>query len=100
MKAAQISAKLKRPRAKRISSKSRGRKIIVDFPADLYLATEKAMARLSIDRSKLIRAAVAAYLAKLHQEDLERQLAEGYLANAQQAREIAQEFEPIDLESE
>jgi metal-responsive CopG/Arc/MetJ family transcriptional regulator len=98
MRAAQTSAKVKRPRAKGTSSKSSGRKIIVAFPADLYLAMEKATARLSINRSRLIRAAVGEYLAKLQQQDLERQLAEGYIANAEQAKELAQEFEHIDLE--
>jgi len=68
------------------------RKIIVEFPAALYTATERATVELSTNRSSLIRSAVAEYLARLQRQKLERDLAEGYTANATQAAQLAEEF--------
>jgi metal-responsive CopG/Arc/MetJ family transcriptional regulator len=68
------------------------RKIIVEFPAALYAATERATAELSTNRSVLVRSAVAEYLARLRREKLDHELAEGYQANAAQARRMAEEF--------
>jgi metal-responsive CopG/Arc/MetJ family transcriptional regulator len=68
------------------------RKIIVEFPAALYTATERATVELSTNRSALIRSAVAEYLARLQRQKLERELAEGYQANATQATQLAEDF--------
>jgi metal-responsive CopG/Arc/MetJ family transcriptional regulator len=98
MRLKRTAANSKRRRITKASIARGGRKIIVDFPSDLYLATEKATSQLSINRSTLIRSAVREYLEKLHREELEKQLAEGYIANAAQARETAQAFEQVDSE--
>ena len=80
----------RRTRRKRVAAASR--KIIVEFPASLYIETERATQEFSTNRSALIRSAVAEYLARLRREKLERELAEGYQANASQARRMAEEF--------
>ncbi len=98
MRPRQSPATSKSGRLKTIRTTRFGRKVIVDFPADLYAATEKATTQLSINRSILIRAAVREYLEKLNREELEKQLAEGYIANAPQAREMAEAFEHVDAD--
>ena len=75
-----------------------GRKVIVELPASLYAETEKATAQLSINRSTLIRSALQEYLDKWRREELENELAEGYIANASQARETAEAFSHVDSE--
>jgi len=75
-----------------------GRKVIVELPASLYAETEKATAQLSINRSTLIRSALQEYLDKWRKVELESELAEGYIANASQARQTAEAFSQIDSE--
>jgi metal-responsive CopG/Arc/MetJ family transcriptional regulator len=75
-----------------------GRKIIVEFPQSLYIETEKATSELSMSRSALIRSAVREYLDKRRIQELEKELADGYLANASQARETAEAFANVDSE--
>jgi len=58
----------------------------------------KAADTLSMNRSALIRTAVEDYLRKLRQAALEEELAEGYLANAEQAQKSAQDFRYVDSE--
>jgi len=98
MRTRQSPAKSKTGRFKRTNTIRASRKVIVDFPADLYAATEKATGQLSINRSTLIRSAVGEYLEKLQREELEKQLAEGYIANARQARETAEAFRHVNAE--
>ncbi|MFZ0888832.1 MAG: hypothetical protein WA005_10295 [Candidatus Binataceae bacterium] len=87
-----------RTKARRIAATRAGRKVIVEFPATLYTEIEKAMTELSMNRSALIRSAVREYLDKRHREELEKELAEGYVANASQARETAEAFSHVDSE--
>ncbi len=75
-----------------------GHKVIVEFSAALYAETERATAQLSVSRSSLIRAAVEEYLDKRRREELDKELAEGYIANASQARETAEAFSHVDSE--
>jgi metal-responsive CopG/Arc/MetJ family transcriptional regulator len=70
----------------------------VEFPAALYAETERAIKQLSINRSTLIRSAVQEFLEKWHRRELEKELAEGYVANARQARAVAQDFSHVDSE--
>ncbi len=98
MRSRQSPATSKSARFKKIGSMRAGRKVIVDFPNDLYVATENATAQLSINRSTLIRSAVREFLERLHRDELEKQLAQGYIANASQARETAEAFERVDLD--
>ena len=74
------------------------RKVIVEFPSALYLEMEKITRAQSLSRSTLIRSAVENYLQKLEREKLEKELAEGYLANAAQARGAAEDFRHVDAE--
>jgi metal-responsive CopG/Arc/MetJ family transcriptional regulator len=75
-----------------------GRKVIVELPAALYARTEKATSQLSVNRSALIRSALQEYLDKWQRQQLESDLAEGYIANAAQAREVAEDFSYVDSE--
>lgn len=75
-----------------------GHKVIVEFPATLYTETERATTQLSVSRSTLIRSAVQEYLDRWRREELDEQLAEGYVANASQAREAAEAFSHVDSE--
>jgi metal-responsive CopG/Arc/MetJ family transcriptional regulator len=93
-----MKAQKSRIKIKRIAATRAGRKIIVEFPATLYTETEKATTELSINRSTLIRCAVREYLDKLRREELDKELAEGYVANASQARETAEAFSHVDSE--
>ena len=95
-----MKARQRRARARETTAAARrgGRKVIVEFSASLYAETERATVQLSINRSALIRSAVQEFLDKWHREELEKQMAEGYLANARQARETAQAFSHVDSE--
>jgi metal-responsive CopG/Arc/MetJ family transcriptional regulator len=85
-------------KAQRIAATRAGRKVIAEFPATLYAETEMATTDLSINRSTLIRSAVREYLDKWRREELDKELAEGYVANASQARETAEAFSHVDSE--
>jgi len=87
-----------RAKAAKAAARAASRKVIVEFPASLYAETERATQQLSINRSTLIRSAVREFLDKWRREELEKQLAEGYVANARQARETAQAFSRVDSE--
>ena len=95
-----MKARQSRTRAKaaRPAAGRAGRKVIVEFPAALYAETERATEQLSINRSTLIRSAVQEFLDKWHREELEKELAEGYVANAREARETAEAFSHVDSE--
>jgi metal-responsive CopG/Arc/MetJ family transcriptional regulator len=75
-----------------------GRKVIVELTVALYERTEKATSQLSVNRSTLIRSALQEYLDKWQRQQLESDLAEGYIANAAQAREVAEAFSYVDSE--
>lgn len=83
-------------KARKAFSRRGGRKVIVELSAALYAETEEATAQLSINRSALIRSALQEYLDKRRREELEKELAEGYIANASQARETAEAFAYVD----
>jgi metal-responsive CopG/Arc/MetJ family transcriptional regulator len=68
------------------------KKVVIDFPERLFRETEEAVVALQTNRSNLIRLAVETYLDQLRRTKLEQELAEGYRANASQARGIAEEL--------
>jgi metal-responsive CopG/Arc/MetJ family transcriptional regulator len=68
------------------------RKVVVDFPAPLFRETERVVAEIGTNRSKLIRCAVEQYLETLQRKRLEQELAAGYVANSALDRRIAEEF--------
>jgi metal-responsive CopG/Arc/MetJ family transcriptional regulator len=84
--------------AARAVAQPASRKVIVEFPIGLYIETERMTNELSISRSALIRSAVQAFLEQRSREKLEKELAEGYTANALQARQTAKEFSNLDSE--
>jgi metal-responsive CopG/Arc/MetJ family transcriptional regulator len=75
------------------------KRVIVEFPHDLFAQTEMVVRELEISRSSLIRSAVENYLKQLNQQRLERDLAEGYAANAVLDRQICTDFSHVDAES-
>jgi len=89
-------------RARRTGPRGKARatsKVIVEFPADLLERAERAASELATNRSRLIRLAVEQFLQALQRRELERQLAEGYRANAALDREICREFAGVDAEN-
>lgn len=70
----------------------KARRIVIDFPEQLFEATEDAADELAINRSSLIREAVKQFLEARYRQKLEKDLAEGYIANADSARAIAEEM--------
>ena len=75
------------------------RKVVVDFPAPLFAETERVVAEIGTNRSKLIRCAVEQYLETLQRKRLEQELAAGYVANSALDRTIAEEFSAVDYEA-
>jgi metal-responsive CopG/Arc/MetJ family transcriptional regulator len=74
----------------------RSHKIVVDFPEPLFRETESVVAELSTSRSRFIRLAVEEYIRERRQKRLQEQLIEGYTANANAARGIAEELAQFD----
>ncbi|MGA2436508.1 MAG: hypothetical protein ABSG25_14630 [Bryobacteraceae bacterium] len=72
------------------------KKVVVDFPEPLFRETEIAVAELSISRSNFIRLAVEEYIRERRRKKLREQLIDGYTANANMAREIAEELSQFD----
>lgn len=72
------------------------KRVVVEFPAPLFDRAERVLSELAINRSELIRNAVERYLEALQQAKLEQELAEGYIANAAQARSLCEEFGYVD----
>jgi metal-responsive CopG/Arc/MetJ family transcriptional regulator len=64
------------------------KKIIIEFPEKLLEQMQLLADELSIDRSKLIRLAVEAYLERVQRTRLEEELAEGYRIYAEFDRQI------------
>jgi len=52
-----------------------------------------------MNRSDLIRKAVEQFVERAAKERLERELAEGYIANSEQARRACEEFSSLDSDS-
>ena len=74
------------------------KRIAVEFPKPLLVRADRAVAELSINRSELIRQAVEQYLEALQREKLERDLIDGYIANAAQASGAAEELAVLDCD--
>src|SRR5438552_29849 len=92
-----MSAKAPHRRKQRIATAGRARKkVIIDFPSKLLQRTEAAAVHLATDRSKIIRSAVEQFLDGFERSALERQLIDGYRANADVDRRIAAEFTHVD----
>jgi metal-responsive CopG/Arc/MetJ family transcriptional regulator len=90
------------PASKPLKTKRPGnglrRKVVIDFPRDLFRQTERAASELAVSRSDFIRAAVAQYLNEIGRKRLEQELIEGYTANAELLRRVNEEFSHVDAQ--
>jgi len=75
------------------------RRVVVEFPEKLLDRAERVTKELSISRSDLVRQAVEQFIESSERAKLEKELAEGYEANAKLDRTIAAEFEAVDYDS-
>ena len=76
------------------------KKIVADFPADLFRETERAAQELSMNRSSFVRSAVETFLRNREKEKLEKAIAESFLANAELDRQLVDEFRYTDTDEQ
>ena len=69
------------------------------FPIDLISRFEIENKKLGIDFSNFVRDAINEKLKRLEKERLEKELADGYLANADLDRATCEEFKFVDGEN-
>ncbi len=62
------------------------KKIVIDFPQELFMKTERTASELDMNRSNLIRVAVEQFIKELHRKRIEQQLIDGYTAGAALSR--------------
>ena len=86
----------RKPKVPATAERAQKKKVVVDFPEPLFRETESAVAELSTNRSNFIRLAVEEYIRHRRQKKLQQDLMEGYTANAEVAREIAEELAQFD----
>ena len=85
-------------RETRMSIAATRKKVSLDLPDSLYEETEAVVREQHTTTSALLRQALEKYLAELRQQKLERELEEGYLANAAVAEQTMKDFEYVDAE--
>jgi metal-responsive CopG/Arc/MetJ family transcriptional regulator len=81
-----------------MSTAAKAKKITVDIPQSLYKETEKIVQERQITTSEFVREAMERHLKAIKRRKLERELEEGYLANASLGDRIHEEFEFVDAE--
>ena len=86
------------PYSKRRMPVIRARKISVDIPRSLYHETEQVVTERQTTKSIFVREAIEYYLQNIKRTKLERELEEGYIANAVLGDRIHREFEHVDAE--
>jgi metal-responsive CopG/Arc/MetJ family transcriptional regulator len=77
---------------------AKAKKITVDIPRSLYKETEEIVQERQITTSEFVREAIERHLKAIKRRKLERELEEGYLANASLGDRIHEEFEFVDAE--
>ena len=77
----------------------KSKKITVDIPLPLYEATDRAASDLNTTISVFVRDSMSRRLRSIERAKLDRELKEGYLANAALGDQISKEFESIDAET-
>ena len=82
----------------RMSAPARAKKITVDIPRSLYKETKELTAERHITTSVFVREAMERYLDDIRRAKLQRELEEGYIANAPLSDRIHKEFEFVDAE--
>jgi metal-responsive CopG/Arc/MetJ family transcriptional regulator len=80
-------------------SSTAAKRVVVEFPEQLLDRAERATQELSISRSELVRQAVEQFIESSDRAKLEKELAEGYQANTQLDRSIAEEFAAVDYDT-
>ena len=76
----------------------RKERVLVEFPETLLKRADEAARQLSKNRREFIRCALEQYIAELDAKEFERELAEGYAANAEMNLALAEEFAIVDSE--
>ena len=76
----------------------KAKKITVDIPRALYEETAEVVRERHITTSVFVREALEGYLRSIKRRKLERELEEGYIANADLGDQIHKEFEFVDAE--
>jgi metal-responsive CopG/Arc/MetJ family transcriptional regulator len=77
---------------------AKAKKITVDIPRVLYEETEGVVHERGITTSVFVREAMERYLKSIKRRKLERELEEGYVANAALGDQIHKEFDFVDAE--
>ena len=77
---------------------AKAKKITVDIPRSLYEETAEVVQEQNITTSMFVREAMERYLRSIKRRRLERELEEGYVANAELGDQIHKEFEFVDAE--
>jgi len=80
------------------ASAAKAKKITVDIPRSLHAETEQVVTERHITTSVFVREAMEHYLHDIKRAKLERELEEGYIANAALGNTIHREFEYVDAE--
>jgi metal-responsive CopG/Arc/MetJ family transcriptional regulator len=80
------------------TANAKAKKITVDIPQSLYKETEQVIRERHITTSVFVREAMKCHLKSIKRRKLERELQEGYLANAGLGDQIHEEFEFVDAE--
>ncbi|MDQ2841951.1 MAG: hypothetical protein M3Y72_13115 [Acidobacteriota bacterium] len=75
------------------------KKVSFDIPRSLFARVEAAASELHLkDTSTFLRQAIERFLIDLQKENLQRELEEGYLANAMLGDQTMKDFEFVDAE--
>jgi Arc/MetJ-type ribon-helix-helix transcriptional regulator len=77
---------------------AKAKKITVDIPQSLYKEIEEVVQERHITTSVFVREAIERHLKAIKRRKLERELEQGYLANASLGDRIHEEFELVDAE--
>jgi metal-responsive CopG/Arc/MetJ family transcriptional regulator len=80
------------------TANAKAKKITVDIPQSLYKEAEQVIQERHITTSVFVREAMERHLKSIKRRKLERELEEGYLANAGLNDQIHEEFEFVDAE--
>lgn len=75
------------------------RKICLNLPASTLEKTDAEATKLRITRSDVIREAIESYIKSVSEARLNKELKEGYIANAGLAKKVCEEWKFVDAEN-
>ena len=75
------------------------KKISLNLPVPVLEKAEEEAARLKITRSDIVRKALESYVKSISEARLKRELKEGYIANAELAKKVCEEWKFVDAEN-